>query len=67
MIEANQLAMDCYKSLKDANWVASGQMSEENLKKLLEFFYIFHIPEISSPCITHIKLQAESKCFRLRF
>ncbi len=35
MIEANQLAMDCIKSLKDANWVANGQMSEENLKKFL--------------------------------
>ncbi len=46
MVEANQLAMDCIKSIKDANWVVNGQMSEENLKKFLEFFcYIFHISE----------------------
>ncbi len=43
MVEANQLAMDCIKSLKDANWVADGQMSKENFIRFLEFFcYIFH-------------------------
>ncbi len=42
MVDANQLAKDCIKSLKDANWAANGQMSEENLRKFLEFFcYIF--------------------------
>ncbi len=46
MIEANQLATDCIKSLKDANWAENSQMSEDNLKKFLEFlFYQFHIPE----------------------
>ncbi len=30
IVEANQFAIDCIKSLKDANWVASGQMSKEN-------------------------------------
>ncbi len=27
MVEANQLATDCLKSLKDTNWVENGQMS----------------------------------------
>ncbi len=46
MVDANQLPTDCSKSLKDANWVNNGQMSEDNLKKFLEFFwYFFHIPE----------------------
>ncbi len=46
MVEANQLAIDCLKSLKDINWVENSQMSEDNLKKFLEFlFYQFHIPE----------------------
>ncbi len=46
MIEANQLANDCIKSLKDTNWVENSQMSEDNLKNFLEFlFYQFHIPE----------------------
>ncbi len=46
MVEANQLAIDCIKSLKDTNWVENSQMLEDNLKKFLEFFfYQFHIPE----------------------
>ncbi len=46
MIEANQLATDCNKSLIDTNWVENSQMSEDNLKKFLEFFfYQFHIPQ----------------------
>ncbi len=46
MVEANQLATDCLKSLKDTNWAENGQMSEDNLKKFLEFlFYQVHIPE----------------------
>ncbi len=46
MIEANQLAADCIKTLKDTNWVKNSQISEENLKEFLEFlFYEFHIPE----------------------
>ncbi len=46
MVEANQLATDCLKSVKDTNWVENSQMSEDNLKKFLEFlFYQFHISE----------------------
>ncbi len=46
MIEANQLATDYIKTLKDTNRVENSQMSEDNLKKFLEFlFYEFHIPE----------------------
>ncbi len=46
MVEANQLAIDCIKSLEDTNWVENSQMSEGNLKKFLEFlFYKFNIPE----------------------
>ncbi len=46
MTEANQLATDCIKSLKDTNWVENSQMSQVNLKKFLEFlFYQFHISE----------------------
>ncbi len=46
IIEANQLAIICIKSLKDRNWVENSQMSEENLKKFLEFLFCqFHIPE----------------------
>ncbi len=39
MVEANQLATDCLKSLKDTNWVENGQMSEDNLKKFLKFLF----------------------------
>ncbi len=46
MIEANQLAIDCIKTLKDTKWVENSQMLEDNLKKCLEFlFYQLHIPE----------------------
>ncbi len=46
MVEANQLAADCIKTLKDTNWVENSQMSEENLKEFLEFlFFEFYIPE----------------------
>ncbi len=46
MIEANQLAIDSIKSLKDTKWVENSQISEDNLKKFLEFiFNQFHIPE----------------------
>ncbi len=45
MIETNQLAIDCIKSFKDTNWVENSQMSEDNLKKFLEFLFCqFHIP-----------------------
>ena len=45
-MEANQLSIDCIKSLKDASWIESGHMTEDNLKRFLEFFfYLFHIPE----------------------
>ncbi len=54
MTEANQLATDCIKTLKDTNWAESSQMSEDNLKEFLEFlFYEFHIPEETSrSCLT---------------
>ncbi len=46
MIEANQLATYCIKSLKDTNWVENSQMSGDNLKEFLEFlFYEFRIPK----------------------
>ncbi len=46
MVDANQLAQDCIKSLKDANWITNGQISENNLKKFLEFsYYFFQIPD----------------------
>ncbi len=46
MVDANQLASDCIKSFKDANWATNGQVSEDNLKKFSEFLcYFFHIPD----------------------
>ncbi len=69
LVEANQLAIDCINSLKDANWVVNGKMSEENLKKFLKFFYyIFHIPEEARRAsltlnFKLLELQARSKCF----
>ncbi len=39
MVEGNQLATDCLKSLKDTNWVENCQMSEDNLRKFLEFLF----------------------------
>ncbi len=46
MIEANQLAMDCIKNIEHTKLVEDNQMSEDNLKKFLEFlFYQFHTPE----------------------
>ncbi len=46
VVEANQLAADCIKTLKCTNWVGNSQMSEDNLREFLEFlFFEFHIPE----------------------
>ncbi len=46
LVEANQLSMDCLRSLKDNKQITAGQMSEDNVKKFLEFFcYFFHIQE----------------------
>ncbi len=48
MVIANQLAVDCIKSLNDSNWIQGGQLSEGNVKKILYFFsYTFLVPEKS--------------------
>ncbi len=57
MIEANQLATDCIKTLKDTNWIENSQMSEDNLKKFLEFlFYQFSYSREGSSFFSHFKL-----------
>ncbi|XP_050709962.1 uncharacterized protein LOC126994714 [Eriocheir sinensis] len=46
MIEANQLAVDCVKSLEDALWLPGGCMQKHQVKTAFElFFYLFHISE----------------------
>ncbi len=62
MIEANLLAIDCIKSLKDTSWVENSQMSEDNLKKFLEFlFYQLHIPEKARRSSFTLNLKPGSK------
>ncbi len=69
MVIANQLAVDCIKSLKDSHWIQGGQMSEGNVKKFLEFFsYTFLIPEKITQSGSDPKLQnrGEISEFHLR-
>ncbi len=62
MVEANQLAADCIKTLRDTNWVENSQMSEDNLKEFLEFlFFEFHITEKTRRSSLALNFKPESK------
>ncbi len=61
MIEANQLAIGCLKSLKDTNWVKNSQMSEDNLKKFLEFLLSVSHSREGLLFFSHFKLQTRIK------
>ena len=62
MVEANQLAVDSIKSLKDAKWFQEGKISEEGLKRFLEIqFYLFHIPEKARKACLTLAFKPETK------
>ncbi len=43
MTEANQLAVDCVKSLEDALWMPQGSMQKQQVKTFLELFFFTYL------------------------